>query len=140
MADNLLLDRFVAGQTLLDVGGETTTGLDTFVAGMLYEAMESSGPPPPSFVGEAGSELACTTVKTLLDNAFEAGSELQVTTVRVVDAFGTYSVGVELDHVVMVAGHTSTITLGAGAEIVVTTVKFVPSDVVPGAMMLLGVG
>lgn len=157
--DNQNLDAFVAGQTLLDVGGQTTTGLDFFVAGRLYEAMESSGP-ADAFVGEAGGALVATTVAALRSNLFEAGGALVDTTERHMNSGAVLEAGAHIaantfaivqvpttlhagggaSHTVTIKGGVSAVTDQAGGALSAVTIKYVASDVIPGGLMLLGVG
>lgn len=139
--DNLNLNTVVAGQTLLDVGGCTTTGLDYFVAGRLYETMEESGISlTTTLAGSAGTEMLSATQARSLDTLLGAGTEMLSATVAVSDVVADFSAGLEMVHVVTIPGGRTAVLAGAGTEILNYTRKTVPGEAIPGGMLRLGVG
>jgi hypothetical protein len=138
--NNLLLDAFLGGGTLQDVGGKDTTGLDRFVAGNLYAGI--MGPPGPADATtlEIGVTMQSVTVARQLSTQMEVAVVMQSATYSILNVAATFEIGVMAAHSVTVKGASSSLLGELPVVMQSSTRKFVPGDFVPGGMSLLGVG
>lgn len=138
--NNLLFDAFFVGDTLRDIGGRDTTGLDTFVDGELYPGIMGPSGPADVSIQESGIFMQATTVAALRSVQHETALYMQSATYAIMNVQATFEIGIMAAHSVTVAGHSVPQIDEFAVYMQSSTRKFIPTSMVPGTMTMLGVG